>query len=356
MNPIFLSLGMLLSHPNSNVAADTIILNAGDNSKVIFYGKSADDLKKLEMLDLNKIIKDLNQKQNDSDPAQNQHVKLDEKGFVNPSMQEPTLNWKQRYLQNTFLNLHIGKGVDVNRYVFFKPGPPLLSHPTAQLTSEIVLQNKLTTNLSVVHDERLWDRPKAAISLRYGLGVGFNIQRYLHWNLVQDVPASDVKEVSTRAYELLTKEGIVPFQSDFNAFQGFLHFAPRISLKDSKGRSTFYASAGVRLNYNKIFENVIPAQYASSMSVNSTRGGTISNHGPIIGGGGYGVYSKNNSFGVSYLAEIGYKWIGVFVNYDPGYVTLNTKRYASQDRPTSGFSQFKTDKIGYISFGVKLGR
>ena len=42
---------------------DSIIVNAGKNSRVIFYGKSPEDLKNIERLDLNKLLRDLNQKQ-----------------------------------------------------------------------------------------------------------------------------------------------------------------------------------------------------------------------------------------------------------------------------------------------------
>lgn len=78
--------------------------------------------------------------------------------------------------------------------------------------------------------------------------------------------------------------------------------------------------------------------------------------GPVISGGGYSVYSKKNNFGTSYIAEAGYKWIGLFVNLYSENVVLTTKLIGNTERPDSGFIKDKKGKIGYVSFGIKLGR
>jgi hypothetical protein len=355
MNTLLLSIGMLLSNFVNGTARDTIILNAGKDSRIIFYGKSPQDMKKLELLDLNKILRELNEKQNNTDSSK-QYVRLDERGFINESDSEQQLTWLQKYLENTFVNLHIGKGNDVNRYVFFQPAPALLNHSTASLTSEIVLENKLTTSLSVAHDMKLIDHSRYFFAFRYGAGIGFNTERYLHWNLLQSVPAGDVSDVTERAQALLKNENVMPAQSDFNAFQSFLQVTPKFALKNKNGQSSVYLSAGIRLNYNRIFENVDPGAYASGMFVNSSRGGTTTTYGPVIRGGGYNAFSKKSNVGISYLAEAGYKWIGIFVNYNPDYVSLTTNLVSGPDRADSGFTNGKKGKIGYISFGIRLGR
>lgn len=355
MNTLLLSIGMILSNFVNGAAADTIILNAGRDSRIIFYGKSPQDMKKLELLDLNKILRELNEQQGNTDSSK-QYVRLDERVFMNESGSEQRLTWMQKYLENTFLNLHIGKGNDVNRYVFFEPAPALLNHSTASLTSEIVLKNKLTTSLSVVHDMKLIDRSRYFFAFRYGVGIGFNMERYLHWNLLQSVPTGDVNNVAERARALLKNENVIPAQSDFNAFQSFFQITPKLSLKNKKGQSSVYLSAGIRLNYNRVFENVDPEAYASGMFVNSSRGGTTTTYGPVIRGGGYGAFSKKSTVSLSYLAEAGYKWIGVFVNYNPDYVSLTTSLVDGANRADSGFTNGKKGKIGYVSFGIKLGR
>ncbi|MCF0041126.1 hypothetical protein [Dyadobacter fanqingshengii] len=354
MNLLFVCLTTLLC-PLSNAAEpDTIILKAGSNSKVIFYGKTGEDLKNLEQLDLNRIIRDLNFRQANQDTAQVLNVKLENAAFVNSEMPNPT-GWREKFLQNTFLNLHLGTGSHVNRYVFFNPPPSALNHPTATLQSQILLRNKLSLSASVLHDMKLVTMPKANLSLRYGIGAGVTIQQYVHWNILENVPNEDVSEVSGRAFSLLGREGIAASQSDFNAFQTFAQVAPRFSLKNAKGQSTWYFSIGARLNYNKIFENMDPAAQSAVLNVNTPDGGKTTTISPIISGKGYELRGKNSNFGVSYLAEIGYKAVGLFVNYYPNYLPVHTKVQPGVTGSGAGYNQ-RNGKLGYISFGVKLGR
>ncbi|WP_247235266.1 hypothetical protein [Telluribacter sp. SYSU D00476] len=355
MHVLLLSIGALLTSLSGPALPDTIILNAGKNSKVIFYGKSAQDLKDLEKLDLNKILKELNEKQSRTDSVPRQQVVMDGDNFMTPQLPKD-LVWVQKYLANTFLNLHIGTGVHINRYVFYQPPSALLDHPTAQLSTEIVLRNPFTSSLSVVHDARFVDRPKFAVALRYGVGVGFAMQRYLHWNLLQSAPSDYPNEVVNRAWDLLRKEKVTPLQSDFNSFQTFFQLSPKISVKNKKGLSTFYLSLGARLNYNRNYESINPAGYASTLSVNSSKGGHHRSKGPIITGGGYGVYSADKAYSISYIAELGYKAIGVFFAYNSDYLPLHTRTLGSNVRTDSGFTAGQQGKLGYASFGIRLGR
>lgn len=354
MNMLYFAIGTVIYPLSKPTQPDTIILNAGNNSKIIFYGKSAADLKQLETIDINKILKELNATQAGTQGVDKQYINLNNQEFISEP-REPTKG--QRYLANTFLNLHIGVGYNVNRYTFFQAPPVLMNHPTGRMTNDIVIQNLMTSSLSVVHDMKFVTRPKYDISLRYGAGIGLNIQRYLHWNLVQPVPNEDLKQVTDRAKELLKENQITPLKSDFNAFQSFVQVAPRIVLKNSKGLSTFYLNVGARLNYNRNFQNASPAQYSNAIIINNSSGPTATDESsPIATGGGYGVYGKKHTLGINYLAEIGYKWIGLFVAYYPEYMPLTTKLINGTDRPNSGFTNKKKENIGYVSFGVKLGR
>ncbi|MCF0064094.1 hypothetical protein MUK70_27840 [Dyadobacter chenwenxiniae] len=354
MNMLFFAIGTILYPLCTPTKPDTIILNAGNNSKIIFYGKSAADLQQLETIDLNKILKELNTAQAGAQKSDKQYINLDNQEFISEPI-EPTRG--QRYLANTFLNLHIGVGYNVNRYTFFQAPPALLNHPTGRLTNDIVMENLMTSSLSVVHDMKFATRPGYDISLRYGAGIGLNIQRFLHWNLVWPVPNEDIKQVTERAKELLKENQITPLKSDFNAFQSFIQVTPRVVLKNRKGLSTFYLNVGARLNYNRNFQNANPSQYANAVIASISSGPTASDEkSPITTGGGYGVYGKKHTFGISYLAEMGYKWIGLFIVYYPEYIPLTTKPINGTDRLNSGFINGKKGSIGYVSFGVKLGR
>lgn len=354
MNMLFFAIGTIIYTSSTPTQPDTIILNAGNNSKIIFYGKSAADLRQLETIDLNKILRELNAAQAGTQGSDKQYINLDNQEFISESA-EPTKG--QRYMANTFLNLHVGLGYNINRYTFFQAPPALMNHSTGSLTNDIVMQNLMTSSLSVVHDMELTTRPGYVISLRYGAGMGLNIQRYLHWNLVRPVPNEDLKQVTERARELLKENQITPLKSDFNAFQSFLQVTPRFVLKNRKGLSTFYLNAGARLNYNRNFQNASPSQYSNVVIINNPSGPTAADEkSPIATGGGYGVYSKKHTLGISYLAEIGYKWIGLFLVYYPEYMPLTTKLINGTDRPSSGFTNEKKGNIGYVSFGVKIGR
>lgn len=343
----------MLNLSPANALPDTIILRVGNSSKVIFYGKSPQDLKKLEQLDLNLILKDLNQKQSMTDTSQLQHIVLENSAFEskNAALPEGSKYWK-----NTFLNLHVGTGYHVNRYTFFQPPTSVLNHPTARLSSDIVMENLLTTSLSVAHDAKLLDRDRYAFALRYGVGLGLNIQRYLHWNSMQSVPSEDIAEMKERGEAVLQAEKITPLQSDFNAFQTYIQLSPKISLKNANGLSTFYLDLGIRLNYNRLFPNASPSIYSSSILINNPSGPTAAGEGPVIRGGGYEVTARKHTFAPSYVAEIGYKWIGVFVVYYPDYVPLTTRLVEGPDRAGAGFTNNKKGNLGYVSFGLRLGR
>ena len=69
---------------------DSIIVNAGKNSRVIFYGKTQQDLKNIERLDLNKLLRDLNQKQ-DSANAVSNHLQMSSESYQTHSKVETTL-------------------------------------------------------------------------------------------------------------------------------------------------------------------------------------------------------------------------------------------------------------------------
>jgi hypothetical protein len=356
MSVLLFAIGTIIYHsPTPAEHPDTIIVKAGSSSKIIFYGKSADDLKRLETIDLNKVLKELNAAQATTQNSDKQYVDLYNQEFINKQTQPEE---SQRYLAHTFLNLHVGVGYNVNRYTFFQAPPALMNHPTGSLTNDIVVENLMTSNLSVVHDMIFATRPRYDISLRYGAGIGLNIQRYLHWNLVKPVQNEDLTQVTDRAKELLKENLITPLKSDFNTFQSFLQVTPRFVLKNRKGLSTFYLNAGARLNYNINFQNANPSQYSNVVIINNPSGPTANdNESPIATGGGYGVYGRKHTFGLSYIAEVGYKWIGLFLVYYPKYVTLTTKSVkGGNEKPNSGFTNGKTGGIGYVSFGVKLGR
>ncbi|GAB3166788.1 hypothetical protein [Telluribacter humicola] len=349
MHVLILSIGTLLTSLSGPALPDTIILNAGKNSKVIFYGKSVQDLKDLEKLDLNKILKELNDKQSQTDSVPRQQVVMDGDNFMAPQLPKD-LVWVQKYLENTFLNLHIGTGVHINRYVFYQPPSALLDHPTARLSTEIVLRNPFTSSLSVVHDARFIDRPRFAVALRYGVGVGFNMQRYRHVNHLRPTSYDSTGGVIERAHMLLSDERITPIQTDFTSIQTFFQLSPKFSLKNKKGMSTFYLSLGARLNFNRNFERVNPG------GGNSINGYTRRSKGPIITGGGYGVYSADKAYSISYIAELGYKAIGVFFAYNPDYLPLHTRALGSNVRTDSGFTAGQQGRLGYASFGIRLGR
>ncbi|REA56110.1 hypothetical protein DSL64_27175 [Dyadobacter luteus] len=78
---------------------------------------------------------------------------------------------------------------------------------------------------------------------------------------------------------------------------------------------------------------------------------------PVVAANNYNVRSDKQTLGVSYLGEMGYKWISVFMVYYPDYISLKSSTWSGKgDKPGAGFIEGKRDRIGYISFGVKLDR
>lgn len=80
-------LGLLCSLPTLALPVDSILVRIGPKSKVLFYGPTKEDLKKLENYDWNTILKDLNARLSETTKAEpRQHyIDLSGKSFLSDS-------------------------------------------------------------------------------------------------------------------------------------------------------------------------------------------------------------------------------------------------------------------------------
>ena len=151
---------------------DTIIVNTGQNSKVVFYGKTPAELKKLEKLDLNQLLRRINQKQDSLDQFApqpnnpNQRIKLD--------VGDRTLNIKpltawQKYKENTFLNFYVGRSVNYEDYTITNPSQETLrnylgySNVSPYARASVNLENKISIGISLQHETKIVEIGRAHV-------------------------------------------------------------------------------------------------------------------------------------------------------------------------------------------------
>lgn len=344
---------------------DSIIVNAGKNSRVIFYGKSPEDLKNIERLDLNKLLRDLNQKQ-DSTKVDSNRLQMSSEPYQTTTT-APILKWKkiwQNYRKNTFLNAHVGVGnyrffgKPIGEYEYFRLTDPNVIMPNSGLTDyrlslALWLRTRSVVGISVLHDATLLNGQRAAFKLRYGVGAEALGLRFEYYNQTSNIKYSQTEQeiaFDKARWEYLKQLGINREQTDVRAMSYYAQIMPKVVLKNKKGKETFSFGIGVRLNQSFIRQPI------RSGPINDFGGRTIWSTGPIVLANEVFYTTKDSDAkSVSFLAEVGYRSVSLFANYTPAFTEISQQfrgNFTSTDAPFIS----QSGKLGFVNFGVKFGR
>lgn len=353
---------------------DSIIVNAGKRSKIIFFGQTRGDLKNLERLDLNQLLRKLNMQyaviNEDSITADvmqqgNQYrMKLDMSS--SPSMngisaQPKSLTAWQRYKKNTYLNGYVGTSVGGfgGTYSYTSPSPtsselfssnPNIKSTDFRLLNTFRLENRSIVGIGLFHDAFLMENKKTALKLRYGIGAELLSIRFRHsfgysFNYVSTVAltGAQLSEYYQNLQNYITNLRIEPRASEARGNSYYLQLMPKIFIKGKKGKSLFSVGIGGRFNLNSI--------YLTNISLNRNfTGNTLQSYPSSI-------VDARNFFvapfyflraGFSLIGEIGYKNIAVFCHYNPIFTTIVTY--------TNDYTESNRANIGFFNMGLKFGR
>lgn len=362
----------LLAATHVTFAADSLIVNAGPASRVIFYGKTPADLQKLERLDLNKLLRDLNQTK-DSTLG---HIQLSSAPYR--STAKPLPKWQQYwqdYKKNTFFNLHLGMGSytffnqPIGRYEYFRLNDPSVfmdNPPSKRYTvfNSLWLRTRSVVGVSLVHDAYWWNGKRMGMKFRYGVGVEALGLRYQYSNVEKMDPElfSD-NRISSARYDYYTNTlALTPQQTDVRAFSYNFQLMPKVFLKNKKGKETFSLGVGVRYNVSRMKQpldagSMIIGWGGYSIDSDGVLGGRVTaTSGPVIRSKDMSFFAKENGLkNFTYMAEVGYRSVSLFFNYTPSFTQITPR---TGNNPTSNAQYYNQQggKLGFINFGVKIGR
>jgi hypothetical protein len=353
---------------------DSIIVNTSKTSKVIFYGRTRDDLKRLEKLDLNQLLKKLNQQQettnNDSldvdiiKNGKNKKLKLDinlnqpanDIGLTNVVVPNRWLRFKK----NTFLNGYLGIGLlnTANSYEGFRDlgseFGTIVGYPgqvQGYANHTLRLQTKNIIGISVLHDFKMTETKSTLFAFRLGLGfelLSFRLDHSTGWGwsyqggkVLTNEQMTQISEKAT-AYFLSQQIKANIFEARGNTFS--IQAMQKIFIKNKNNIPTFSIAMGGRLNTN--FMTPIP-NYFIQPSIWSGA------YRPIISTPKYEIVAREYpKASVSFIGEIGYKNIALFFNYNPDF----TQMQKNVVLPNNGYIVSDQANIGFLNIGLKLGR
>lgn len=361
---------------------DSIIVNAGKNSRVIFYGKSPEDLKNIERLDLNKLLRDLNQKQ-DSIQVESNRLQMSSEPYQTLTTTAPIPKWKQfwqAYKKNTFLNAHVGLGSyrflgkPIGEYEYFRLTDPNVIMPNSGLTDftmrqSLWLRTRSVVGVSLQHDVSLVNTSRMAFKFRYGAGAEALGLRFEYGNLMLINPISreflgseEWRTFNNSHWQYIKELGTTLEQTDVRAMSYYAQIMPKLFFKDKKGRESFSFGLGVRFNKSFMKQPIHGGSpngwgiYSSGRTNVSGGGRTTFSRGPVVLAKQVAYYTDDsNAKSISFLAEAGYRSISLFANYTPAFTEISQKFTGNFTSTNAPFAT-QSGNLGFVNFGVKLGR
>ncbi len=351
-------------------AADSLIVNAGRNSRVIFYGKTPADLQNLERLDLNKLLRDLNQ----SKDTTAERIQMSAESYQATPKALP--KWKQfwqDYKKNTFFNFHVGTGSyaffqrPIGRYEYFRLTDPTIfmpDSPTKDYTffNALWLRTRSVVGVSVVHDAHLMSGNRAGLKLRYGLGIEALGLRYEYANVIKtDLRGPDYELISSAKSTYFNSLRMTAYQTDVRAMSYNVQLMPKVFLKNKKGQETFSFGLGVRYNTSITRQPLISSLNgwgSYPMASDAVLGGGRSTFSqtPIVSSSDVFYSTEDAHVGsFTFMSEIGYKSIALFANYTPAFTQIKPNFRQNVSTNAQYFNQ-NAGNLGFFNFGVKFGR
>jgi hypothetical protein len=294
----------------------------------------------------------------------------------------PIPKWKQlwqNYRKNTFLNAHVGLGSyrflgkPIGEYEYFRLTDPNVIMPNSGLTDftmrqSLWLRTRSAVGVSLQHDIPLINTSRKAFKLRYGAGAEALGLRFEYGNLMFINPISREflgsegwRTFDNSHWQYIKELGTTLEQTDVRAMSYYAQIMPKFFLKDKKGRESFSFGVGIRFNKSSMKQPIhggVPNGWGIYSSGSNASGGgrTTFSRGPVVLAKEVAYYTDDsNAKSISFLAEAGYRSVSFFVNYTPAFTEISQKFKGNFTSTNAPFTT-QSGKLGFVNFGIKLGR
>lgn len=338
-----ISVFLVISFPTfakENSVEDSLIANIGKKAKVIFYAENKADLNEIAKYDLNKLFAEV-RKRSEKNFSNNEEVTLREVDGNLKNREVNTTVTPKKWLKNMNLNLFVGGS-------YASGGPSFLGSPQEAISGQfgkfnkydfIYLNGKSSIMLGVggFFDKQLYRKGKTDFSLRYGLGfdlISGRMKTTTSYSIsgLPQIPITDYARLndSLKANSNLRDS---PYKTYFSP-NLYTQVMPTFNILNGKGDKLFSIGIGLKAALN-LAGLTTEARYFNSNNDNPNR-----------------IYPKFKTLQTAWVANIGYKYMNLFIQMQPDIGKTFFYRSATIENPVTINSQgtFSSYTIG-LRFG-----
>lgn len=305
MKKLTLLILMLIStFAKANAVEDSLIANIGKKAKVIFYAENKADLNEIAKYDLNKLFAEV-RKRSEKNFSNNEEVTLREADDLKNREVNTTVSTK-KWLKNMNLNLFVGGVYASGGASFVGPKQEIISAKYESLNKYdfIYLNGKssIMFGFGFFYDKQLHRKNRIDFSLKYGLGFELMSGRM---KTSTSYSISSLKPISIADYIVLSDSLKVnsnlkdsPYKTYFSP-NLYTQVMPTFNILNSKGEKLFNIGIGLKAAINM-------AGLTDNGRLFSPKGLTPNTISP-----------KFKTLQTAWVANIGYKYINVFIQMQP---------------------------------------
>lgn len=336
---LFLALIFTSTFAQANAVEDSLIANIGKKAKVIFYAENKADFNEIAKYDLNKLFAEV-RKRSEKNFSNNEEVTLREADELKNREVNTTVSTK-KWLKNMNLNLFVG-GVYVSggaAYIGSKQEVISAKYGNFNKYDWIYLNGKSSVMFGVgfFYDKQLYRKKRIDFSLKYGLGFELMSGRM---KTTTSYSISSSKPISIADYivisdSLRTNSNLkdYPYKTYFSP-NLYTQVMPTFSIMNRKGEKVFNIGIGLKAAINMA---------------------GLTNNGRLFSPNGLNhnsISPKFKTLQTAWVANIGYKYINVFIQMQPDIGKTWLYRSPTVEDPVIGINQgtFSTYTIG-LRFG-----
>lgn len=335
---LFLALIFISTFAQANAVEDSLIANIGKKAKVIFYAENKADFNEIAKYELNKLFAEV-RKRSEKNFSNNEEVTLREADDLKNREVNTTVSTK-KWLKSMNLNLFVGGVYTSGGAAFLGPKQEFVSAKYGNMNKyEVTYLNGKTSimfGMGLFYDKQLYTKKKLEFSLKYGLGFELMSGKMKTAN---SYVASLTKQISINEYKILNdslraSSNLIdsPYKTHFSP-NLYTQVMPTFNILNRKGEKVINIGIGLKAAINMAGLKRTFVLYPTPNSIH--------------------IYPRFKTLQTAWVANIGYKYINVFIQMQPeiGRTRLFRKQPVGENTLTSGIQgTFDTYTIG-LRFG-----
>lgn len=304
---LFLTLIFVSTFAQANAVEDSLIANIGKKAKVIFYAENKADLNEIAKYDLNKLFAEV-RKRSEKNFSNNEEVTLREADDLKNREVNTTISTK-KWLRNMNLNLFVGASFAngnlwaINEYQEMN----LPKYGNVKVANSFSLQGNPSFMLGVAgtFDKQVYRRGRTDFSLRYGLGLDL-ISSRLRTNAGVTATFNNITPTEwQKTYVFLTDSlrvinGIIGSSyKNYYSPNISTQLIPTFNILNRKGQKVWSVGIGLKASINLAGLGWRNRYFA------------LDRNNPNF------IYTKYRGLQSAVVANIGYKYINLFIQMQP---------------------------------------